>query len=230
MSPRATVLPDQHAAVRSSLPRRSRNLLAKIAVWLVVVVATTPEVSSQEPAAEPLSCGHTVAVRAHLASLAFGRQPMVTIAQDASLAPNLSFQTADGTWTSLADMRGRTLLINLWATWCAPCREEMPALDRLQARMGGSTFAVVAINVDQRLLDRPRQVLEQMAVSALVYHADPEAKVFADLKAIGRASGLPVSLLIDADGCELAFVNGPTAWDAKEAMVFVAAANGRRQR
>jgi hypothetical protein len=106
----------------------------------------------------------------------------------------------------------------------------MPALDRLQARMGGDAFAVVAINVDQRLLDRPRRVLEQMAVTALVYHADPKAKVFDDLKAIGRASGLPVSLLIDSDGCELAFVNGPLAWDTEEAMAFIAAAKDRRQR
>jgi thiol-disulfide isomerase/thioredoxin len=223
---------DRRPASRSSPDRPRRRpwrLLAAAATGLAAIVVAPLGGLAGEPAAGPAACGHAAAVRTHLASLAFARQPVVTIPQDAAPAPNLAFRTADGAPTSLADMRGRMLLVNLWATWCAPCREEMPALDRLQARMGGHDFAVVAINVDQRLLDRPRQVLDRMGVSALAYHADPDAKVFADLKAIGRASGLPVSLLVDADGCELASVTGPAAWDTDDALTFIAAAKDRRR-
>ena len=87
------------------------------------------------------------------------------------------------------------MLLNLWATWCAPCRQEMPALDKLQAELGGPDFEVVAVNIDTRNLDKPRRWLEDAGVTRLAYYADPQAKVFQDLRAgrqgRGHADHLP---------------------------------------
>jgi thiol-disulfide isomerase/thioredoxin len=119
------------------------------------------------------------------------------------------------------------VLLNLWATWCAPCRKEMPALDRLQAELGGPDFEVVAINIDQRNLDRPGQFLDDIGVTRLVRYADATARVFQDLRAANRAVGMPTTLLIDARGCELAILHGPAEWASDDAMKLVRAALGR---
>ncbi len=85
------------------------------------------------------------------------------------------------------------MLLNLWATWCVPCRKEMPALDALQQRLGGPDFEVVAINIDTRDPDKPKAWLKEVGIEKLAYYADPDAKTFQDLKAIGRAFGMPTT-------------------------------------
>ena len=84
--------------------------------------------------------------------------------------------------------------MNLWATWCVPCRKEMPALDALQTRLGGEKFEVVAVNIDTRNLDKPKAWLQEVGIRQLGYYADPSAKVFQDLKAVGKAFGMPTTL------------------------------------
>ena len=86
----------------------------------------------------------------------------------------------------LSDWRGRTVLLNLWATWCVPCRKEMPALDALEGKLGGPAFEVVAVNIDTRDPDKPKNWLKEVGIDRLAYYADPSAKVFQDLK-VGRA-------------------------------------------
>ena len=88
-------------------------------------------------------------------------------------------------------------VVNLWATWCVPCRKEMPALDALQGKLGGDKFEVVAVNIDTRNLDKPKAWLQEVGDQQLGYYADSSAKVFQDLKAIGKAFGMPTTLLID---------------------------------
>jgi len=127
----------------------------------------------------------------------------------------------------LADFRGRTVLLNLWATWCVPCRKEMPALDALQAKLGGDRFQVVAVNIDQRNLDKPKAWLEEVGIKRLGYYADPSAKVFQDLKAIGKAVGMPTTLLIDPNGCELGVLAGPAEWASDDAVKLIEAATRR---
>jgi thiol-disulfide isomerase/thioredoxin len=133
----------------------------------------------------------------------------------------------DGTPKTLADYRGRTILLNLWATWCAPCRQEMPALDKLQAALGGQEFEVVAVNIDTRNLERPKAWLKEAGVERLAYYADHEAKIFQDLKRVGKAVGMPTTLLVDPEGCELALINGPAEWASEDALTFVRTALGR---
>ena len=142
-------------------------------------------------------------------------------------AVDISFADADGRKLTLADFKGRNVLLNLWATWCVPCRAEMPALDRLQAKMGGADFQVVAVNIDTSRLDRPKAFLAEAGVKTLTRYADSSADSFEALKVAGKALGLPTSLLIGPDGCELAVMAGPAQWDSGDAAKLVTAMIGK---
>ena len=141
--------------------------------------------------------------------------------------PALAFNGPDGQPTSLAAFRGKTVLFNLWATWCAPCRHEMPALDRLQAALGGDAFQVVTVNIDTRNPERPRQWRADNGISRLAYVSDPAAKTFQELKSAGKAFGMPTTLIVDRDGCELGVIAGPADWAGEDALRLLRAAIGR---
>jgi thiol-disulfide isomerase/thioredoxin len=173
------------------------------------------------------SCAAAVAAGAKLKPLTVGEVAAVQAAEKPKLLPDLTFRAPDGQPTSLSGFRGKVILVNLWATWCAPCRKEMPALDKLQGELGGPEFEVVAINIDQRNLDRPRSFLAEIGVSRLAYYADPSAKVFQQLRVVDRALGMPTTLLIDRDGCELAYLPGPAEWASEDALKLIRAALGR---
>jgi thiol-disulfide isomerase/thioredoxin len=140
---------------------------------------------------------------------------------------DLSFKDPAGTQTALVQMRGRVVLLNLWATWCAPCRKEMPALDALQAEFGGPAFEVVAVNIDTRNLEKPRAWLADNGITHLAYYADPEARIFQDLKRAGQAVGMPTTLLIDRHGCQLGVLHGPAEWAGHDGKGLIRAALGR---
>ena len=165
----------------------------------------------------------SVAVAERLRPLAHGEIAALAVAKTPHPAPALSFAT-NGEKRTLADFHGRAVLLNLWATWCVPCRAEMPALDRLQAKAGGSGFEVVAVNVDTARLERPAAFLNEIGVKSLKRYADPSGDAFETLRLAGAALGLPTTLLIDADGCELGIVAGPANWDSPDALAAVKAA------
>ena len=118
------------------------------------------------------------------------------------------------------------MLVNLWATWCVPCRKEMPALDSLQAKLGGKDFEVVAVNIDTRDPEKPKNFLKEANLTRLGYFADSKAKVFQDLKGIGKALGMPTSILVDGQGCEIANLAGPAEWASDDAVKLIKAAIG----
>jgi len=124
----------------------------------------------------------------------------------------------------MAPYRGKVLLVNLWATWCAPCRAEMPALDALQAKKGGADFEVVAINVDTGDDAKPRKFLEETGVKSLAYYRDPSLDSFNALREKGLALGLPVTVLADGEGCALLAMNGPANWAGADAAALIEAA------
>ena len=103
----------------------------------------------------------------------------------------------------------------------------MPALDALQARLGGEAFEVVAVNIDTRNPDKPKTWLQEVGITKLGYYADPSAKVFQDLKAIGKAFGMPTTLLVDPQGCELGVLAGPAEWASDDAVKLIEAASGK---
>ena len=172
-------------------------------------------------------CRRAVELAKKIAPLARGEVAAVNVAKSPLKVPDLAFIDPSGKPITLADLRGRTLLLNLWATWCVPCRTEMPTLDALQEKLGGPGFEVVAINIDTRDANKPRQFLKEIGVQKLAYYADPTAKTFQDLKAIGRAFGMPTTMLIDRQGCEIGTIAGPAQWASDDAVKLVEAALGK---
>lgn len=128
----------------------------------------------------------------------------------------LRFEDGEGRPRSLADFRGKVVLLNLWATWCTPCVKEIPALDRLAAALNGTDVAVVAVSIDRKGIDAVRNALADLDVHGLEPYIDPSGHA---LRAV-RAMGLPTSLLIDREGRELGRVVGPAAWDADAMIAF----------
>ncbi len=136
----------------------------------------------------------------------------------------LAFKHGDGTAASLADFGGKTVLLNLWATWCVPCRKEMPALGRLAEAEAGADFAVVPVSIDTQDPGKPKAFLDQIGVTSLPLYADPTTKIFGALKSEALAVGLPTTVLIDGKGCALGVVSGPAEWDSNDAKALIAAA------
>ena len=180
--------------------------------------------SRSNPAAG--ACGAAVAAARRIAPLALGEVAALTVAHAPFQVPDLVFKDRQGHEHRLSDWRGRTVLLNLWATWCVPCRKEMPALDALQTRLGGERFDVVAVNIDTRDPQKPKAWLKDVGINRLTYYADPSAKVFQDLKLADRAFGMPTTLLIDANGCEVGTLAGPAEWASDDAVKLIGALIG----
>ncbi len=136
----------------------------------------------------------------------------------------LTFKAPDDTTISVNQFAGRTVLINLWATWCAPCRKEMPALDQLQADLGNDDFEVVAVNLDRGGKAKPLAFLDEIGVSSLAYYHDNSNKLMKDLRERARATGLPTTILVGPEGCEIGTMYGPAEWASDEAKRLIGAA------
>jgi thiol-disulfide isomerase/thioredoxin len=170
------------------------------------------------------ACNGAVNLAQKIAPLAHGEVAALTMATAPLRLPDLAFEDADGKPKKLSDWRGKTVLVNLWATWCVPCRKEMPALDGLQTQLGGKDFEVVAINIDTRDPEKPKNFLKDANLTRLGYFSDQKAKVFQDLKNIGKALGMPTSVLVDGQGCEIANIAGPAEWASDDAIKLIKAA------
>jgi thiol-disulfide isomerase/thioredoxin len=138
----------------------------------------------------------------------------------------LAFKAPDGAGTTLASFAGRTVLVNLWATWCVPCRSEMPALARLQSELGDDRFTVATVNIDigESGLARARSFLEETNAANLAFYSDPTTGAFKDLKGRGLALGLPTTILVDPRGCGIGTLQGPAQWDSEDAKALIRAA------
>ena len=199
-----------------------------VAVGAAFGLAAVYGISAMQRNPTEAACRPAAELAKRLAPLARGEVAAVGIASEPRRLPELSFTDPEGRPRKLADFQGKTVLLNLWATWCVPCRKEMPALDALQTKLGGDKFEVVAINIDTRNLDKPKAWLQEVGIRQLGYYADPSAKVFQDLKAVGKAFGMPTTLLIDPQGCELGTLAGPAEWASEDAVKLIEAALGRQ--
>ncbi|MDH3658474.1 MAG: TlpA family protein disulfide reductase [Alphaproteobacteria bacterium] len=139
------------------------------------------------------------------------------VATDAGPAPEITFLDADGNERSLSDFQGRVVVLNLWATWCAPCRKEMPSLDRLQATLGGDDLEVIALAVDRGDLTKVLDFYQEVGVEQLAVYHDPTAKAGRTL----RAPGLPTTVIIDRDGQEIGRVLGDAEWDGDDVITLL---------
>jgi len=207
--------------------RSLRRLVLIAALALVGVLAGAAGIYGiGAPARNPATatCQAASETAKRMAPLSRGEVAAVAVASDPHRLPDLSFRDGEGRELTLADWRGRTVLLNLWATWCVPCRKEMPALDALQAKLGGPKFQVVAVNIDTRAPDKPKAWLHDVGITNLAYYADPSAKTFQDLKVAGKAFGMPTTLLVDPEGCELGNLAGPAEWASDDAIKLIEAA------
>ena len=193
---------------------------------LSTLVAVYGVVGASRNAGEP-ACKAALDVARRMEPLVHGEVAAVKVADEGLKLPDMAFHDGAGQPKSLSDWHGRTVLLNLWATWCIPCRKEMPALDALQAKLGAQDFEVVAVNIDTRNLEKPKNWLKEVGVNHLTYYSDPNAKVFQDLKSIGKAIGMPTTLLVDPNGCEIASLSGPAEWASDDGLKLVSAALGR---
>jgi thiol-disulfide isomerase/thioredoxin len=202
--------------------------IALIAVLTAGLAAVYGIVDTGRNVADP-ACREATTTARRIAPLAHGEVAAVVVADNPQRLPALTFHDAAGASETLAGWHGRAVLLNLWATWCVPCRKEMPALDALEAKLGGPHFEVVAVNIDTRDPDKPKAWLHDVGINRLAYYSDPDAKIFQELKAIGKAIGMPTTLLVDASGCEIAALSGPAEWASNDAVKLVTAAIGKQQ-
>jgi thiol-disulfide isomerase/thioredoxin len=131
--------------------------------------------------------------------------------------PEIAFENGQGEAMSLADFRGRVVLLNIWATWCAPCRREMPTLDHLQAELGGRDFEVVALSIDRKGLSAVQQFYDEIGLETLPIYLDQSGKSQPALSVLG----IPTTLLLDRQGNEIGRLLGPAEWDSPEMVTFI---------
>jgi len=129
----------------------------------------------------------------------------------------IRFEDGQGQMHSLADFRGKVVLLNIWATWCVPCRRELPALDHLGGALNGADFAIVALSIDRKGVEAVRSLFAELNVQRLAIYVDSSGQAMRTV----RAPGLPISLVIDRDGREVGRVIGPAEWDDGATIEFL---------
>ena len=209
---------------RQSIYELRRRQIVGLAVVIVAAGAIAAAIYGiggfkRNPAAA--ACTGALEAAKRVSPLARGEVAAFVVAEQPLLVPDVKFRDQAGSERHLSQWRGRTVLLNLWATWCIPCRKEMPALDRLEQKLGSRAFEVVAVNIDTRDPDKPRAWLKETGIERLVYYADPSAKVFQDLKAVSRALGMPTTLIVDPKGCEIGTLAGPAEWASPDGLALV---------
>ncbi|MFN3624305.1 MAG: TlpA family protein disulfide reductase [Hyphomicrobium sp.] len=202
---------------QTPLPKPNRSL---VFVWIAALAAVAAFAGiyvtlgrhDNQPA-------ETSESRAQAHPLATGAMTTFVFKPAPELLPDIQFLNGDGAPVSLANFKGKVVLLNIWATWCAPCREEMPGLDKLQAELGSDKFEVVALAVDKGGVAGARKFLTDTKATRLAVFADPTAKEGTRLKVIG----MPTTILIDAEGREVGRLIGPAHWDSAEAKRLIEA-------
>ncbi|HEX2448334.1 MAG TPA: TlpA disulfide reductase family protein [Methyloceanibacter sp.] len=194
-------------------------ILAAIAGFGTVYLSFAPSDNGESAVSEATS-GGTVTGIGPLAGLNKGPMAPLLVRPKPLDLPKVTFADKDGKPKSLADFKGEVVLLNIWATWCVPCREEMPALDKLETKLGGKDFAVVAVNIDKGGPDKAASFLKETGADHLALYTDPSGKLFAELKAVG----MPTTLVVDRNGKEIARLVGPADWASPEAIAVIEAA------
>jgi len=202
--------------------------LATIALAIIMgAVLYAGGLSGKEDAARAAdgpACSASAKIAAAVDPLAKGDLAALSIAKNPAPLGDFAFNDPAGQKVKLSGFRGKTVLLNLWATWCVPCRGEMPELDKLQAEFGSDNFEVVAINIDTSRPERPKALFQELGLKSLKLYADPSADIFYEMKQSGKALGLPLTLLIDPEGCQIGLTNGPAAWHSADARALIAGA------
>ena len=213
-----------------STEKKKSSPLAQIAAGLVILAAITGyylyEASGRKagPAETAPAAAVAPAGEGLSKALATGSLAAFLIHPEPKPLPDLAFQDGAGKPLKLSDWKGKVVLVNLWATWCAPCRKEMPDLSKLQAELGSDQFEVLAISVDRKGAEASAAFLKETGADNLKLYVEPSTKIVGEI----RSAGLPATLLIDREGRELGRLLGPADWASPEAQALVKAAIAER--
>ncbi len=194
------------------------GVLAAVVVGLALYGMATP---GRKKVAASGACALSQMAAERADPLVRGEVAALTLAEGENRLSDIAFDGPDGSKTSVAAFKGRTVLLNLWATWCVPCRQEMPSLAKLQAAIGSPDFSVVAVNIDTARLDRPKAFLKEIGATDLPFYADNTADILQQLKRTQKIIGLPTTILIGKDGCEIGTMAGPAEWDSPDAQALI---------
>jgi len=166
-----------------------------------------------------LGLSTSTAFSQNLESYLSGDMKNVTLLEAPKELPEISFKDGKGETRSLSEFKGQVLLVNFWATWCAPCREEMPSLDNLQGQLGSDDFTVLAVGQDLQGIEKTKKFLKALKIKHLEAYNDKTVKSGRTLGVFG----LPATLIIDRQGREVGRLVGPAEWDSEEAIELLQA-------
>jgi thiol-disulfide isomerase/thioredoxin len=212
------------AAAPTALSRRS--MIAIIVLGLLILATLGFALYGRGGAAgnqASATCGDSGTILAKLTPALTGDLAAMRPLTHPKPLPAFGFTDASGP-VSLDKFKGKTVLLNVWATWCVPCREEMPALDHVESSLGGADFTVLALNMDTRNTERVPDWLKQNGIDHLALYRDSDGKAFQVLRKEGLVTGLPTTMLVDKQGCLVAMMAGPAKWDSQEALKALALA------
>jgi thiol-disulfide isomerase/thioredoxin len=176
-----------------------------------LVLAALLSACSEKPAGAPAADPVDATIKAAATKLGFA------VRDAPSPLPALRFAAGSGAAVSLENFRGKVVLLNLWATWCSPCRDEMPTLDRLQAKLGGPEFDVLALSIDHAGIGAVKDFYQEIGLKHLAVYVDPSAQAMLSLNVLG----IPITILVDREGRELARLHGVKRWDSAEMVEFL---------
>ncbi len=195
-------------------PKRNRNSLIYVALLALIAGGLGIYLSGDIPRKAVVNSG------GGFKDFAVGPMAAFLVKADRPAVPDLAFKDSSGGEVKLSKWQGRVVLLNLWATWCAPCRKEMPALNEVQKQLGSKDFEVVALSVDRKGLEASAAFLKETGADALGLYIDETTTSLNMLQALG----LPVTLLIDRKGREIGRLLGPAEWNSSEAVALMKAA------
>jgi Thiol-disulfide isomerase and thioredoxins len=208
--------------------RRKRGFAPSIVVFGLLVAAAATfglyEIArppSKNMAAHSGACAKSLDLAQTLDPLVHGEIAALSLATKPNALDSVAFDDANGMKTTVASFKGRVILLNLWATWCVPCRTEMPSLAKLQDDLGSKSFSVVPVNIDTARLDKAKGFFKEIGATKLPYYSDSTADILQVLKRTQKIVGLPTTILIGGDGCEIATMAGPAQWDSPDAKALI---------
>ena len=209
-----------------STEKKKSSPLLQIAAGLAVLAAITAyywfkeEGRKATPAETAVPAAESPAAQGVSRALATGTLAAFLVKPERLAVPDVAFQDGDGKPVKLSDWKGRVVLVNLWATWCAPCRKEMPDLATLQKELGSDQFEVVAISVDRKGAEASAAFLKETGADILRLYVEPSTRIVTEF----QSPGLPATILIDRQGREIGRLLGPAHWASPEAIALIKAA------
>ncbi|MEQ9634936.1 MAG: TlpA disulfide reductase family protein [Devosia marina] len=215
---------------RSKGPRSALSWALPIAAGVVVVAGSIAAWLMLGNAGTANECPVQQAAAQIIDAAAVGELAALNGTGEGRGYADMAFNDASGTPMSIADFSGKALLVNFWASWCVPCREEMPALDAIATEYNSDRFMVLPINLDigESGLEKAQDFLDEGQFANLPLYADNTFAAFERLKREAVAIGLPATLLLDPEGCELAVLQGPAEWHSDDGKAVVEALIGLR--